>query len=143
MNSQYFSKEQVQAGELDSFLKALRVADYGKGDCYNDVHVKPADCGAYVVEWAQLHWSGEEDKGFAFVDYEHEVMLEREMPDGSYLHFFDEQDYENVLGDWLKDEEKEGRIWKRDAYGHWHDDVAEQKTRESFEKLMETENEQI
>lgn len=132
MNNQYFSEEQVKGGELDSFLKALRSMDYGKGDYYNDVHVKPADCGAYVVEWEQMRWEGEENKGFKFVDYEHEVMLEKEMPDGSYLYFFDEHDYKNVLEDWLRDEAEKGRLWKQGPYGRWYDEALDMKLREAI-----------
>lgn len=121
MNSQYFSEEQAKSGELDSFLKALRSMDYGKGDSYNDVHVKPADCGAYVVEWEQMRWEGEENKGFKFIDYEHAVMLEKEFPDGSSDFFYDEEDYKQRLEEWLEEEEKQGRIWKKNQYGRWYD----------------------
>ncbi len=99
MNRQYFSEEQVKAGELDEFLKSLRSIDYGKGRYYNDVHIKPADCGAYNVEWAQLCWDGDDDKGFEFVDWEHTLVLERQLPDGSYAYFLDENEYNQKLAE--------------------------------------------
>lgn len=134
MNSQYFSKEQVQAGEMDAFLKALRVQDYGKGGYYNDVHIKPADCGAYSVDWAQLRWEGDDDKGFEYIDSEHVLMLEKEMPDGTFEQFFGEDDYEMVLKDWLADELKAGREWKKNEYGHWYEEGEQKRWREMLDR---------
>ena len=134
MNSQYFSEEQVKAGEMDAFLKALRAQDYGKGGYYNDVHVKPADCGAYSVDWAQLRWEGDNDKGFEYIDSEHVIMLERAMPDGTFEQFFNEDDYEMVLKDWLADELKAGLIWKKDQYGHWYEEGEQKKWQEMLDK---------
>lgn len=134
MNSQYFSEEQVKAGEMDAFLKALRAQDYGKGGYYNDVHIKPADCGAYSVDWAQLRWEGDDDKGFEYIDSEHVIMLEREMPDGTFEQFFNEDDYEMVLKDWLADELKVGREWKKDQYGHWYEEGEQKKWWEMLDK---------
>lgn len=59
MNRQYFSKEQIAAGELNDFLDVLLKQCYGKGDCYNDIHIKPEDCGSFVVEWETNPRSGE------------------------------------------------------------------------------------
>lgn len=121
MNSQYFSEETVKAGELDRFLVALRSQDYGKGRYFNDVHVYPEDCGAYIVEWQQRSWDDDEDQGFRYIDAEHAVVLEREMPDGTFEQFFDEDDYKMILKDWLADELKAGREWKKNEFGHWYD----------------------
>lgn len=134
MNSQYFSEEQVKAGEMDAFLKALRAQDYGKGGYYNDVHIKPADCGAYSVDWAQLRWEGDEDKGFEYVDSEHIIMLEKEMPDGTFQQFFDEGDYEMVLKDWLADELKAGREWKKNKYGSWYEEGEQKRWQNLLDK---------
>ena len=134
MNSQYFSEEQVKAGEMDAFLKALRAQDYGKGGYYNDVHIKPADCGAYSVDWAQLRWEGDDDKGFEYIDSEHVLMLEKEMPDGTFEQFFNEEDYEMVLKDWLADELKDGREWKKNEYGHWYEEGEQKRWQEMFNK---------
>lgn len=134
MNSQYFSEEQVKAGEMDAFLKALRAQDYGKGGYYNDVHIKPADCGAYSVDWAQLRWEGDEDKGFEYIDSEHVIMLEKEMPDGTFEQFFNQEDYEMVLKDWLEDQEKDGLIWKKNEYGHWYEEGEQKRWLEMLDK---------
>lgn len=134
MNSQYFSEEQVKAGELDAFLKSLRAMDYGKGRYYNDVHIKPEDCGAYVVEWEQMNWDGDDNKGFAFVDYEHVLMLERQLPDDSYVYCFDEDDYNDRLSEWLAEEEKDGFVWKKNEYGRWYEEGEQRRWREMLEK---------
>ena len=134
MNSQYFSEEQVKAGEMDAFLKALRAQDYGKGGYYNDVHIKPADCGAYSVDWAQLRWEGDEDKGFEYIDSEHVIMLEKEMPDGTFEQFFNEDDYGMILKDWLENQEKDGLIWKKNEYGRWYEEGEQKRGREMLDR---------
>ncbi len=134
MNTQYFSKAQVEAGEMDAFLKALRAQDYGEGEYYNDVRIRPADCGAYSVDWAQLRWEDEESTGFEYVDSEHTVMLEREFPDGTMGYFFDEDDYSAQLDDWLKEQKESGLVWKKNQYGRWYEE-GEQKT---WEKRIES-----
>ena len=37
MNRQYFSKEQIVAGELNEFLEVLLKQCYGKSENYNDI----------------------------------------------------------------------------------------------------------
>ena len=123
MNRQYFSDRQVKAGELDAFLKALRASDYSdKSDTYNDIHVRPSDCGSYIVEWSQLRWDGEGDGGFQYIDFEHVVMLERSLPDDTIERFFDEDDYKRRLDEWLNEEKEAGRIWKQGQYGGWYEE---------------------
>ena len=134
MNSQYFSEEQVKAGEMDAFLKALRAQDYGRGGYFNDIHIKPVDCGAYSVDWAQLRWEGDDDKGFEYIDSEHVVMLEKEMPDGTFEQFFNEEDYQMVLKDWLEDQKKDGIIWKKNEYGHWYEEGEQKRWQEMLDK---------
>ena len=56
VNSQYFDEEQVKAGELYEFLSLLMKQCYGKGNNYNDIHIRPEDCGAFSIEWASSPW---------------------------------------------------------------------------------------
>lgn len=137
MNSQYFSKEQVDAGEMDAFLKALRAQDYGKGGYYNDVHEFPADCGAHIVEWVQRSWRNDEDKGFDYIDSEHVVMLERQFPDGTYGYFVDEADYNYRLVEWLKERGESGLIWKKNQYGHWYEEGEQKRWRETLDRQQD------
>ena len=50
VNSQYFDEEQVKAGEFSEFLSLLMKQCYGKGNNYNDTHIRPEDCGAFSIE---------------------------------------------------------------------------------------------
>lgn len=134
MNTQYFNKKQVEAGEMDAFLKALRSQDYGDGEWYNDVHIRPTDCGDYAVEWAQLRWQNEEDTGFEYVDSEHTVMLEKEFPDDTFGYFMDEADYNEQLEKWLESQKKKGLVWKRNRYGQWYEEGEQKKWRETLDR---------
>ena len=141
MNSQYFSEEQVKAGEMDAFLKALRAQDYGKGGYYNDVHIKPVDCGAYSVDWSQLRWEDDEDKGFEYIDSEHVIMLERDFPDNTSGYFMDEQDYNDQLEEWLENQKEAGLIWKKNQYGRWYEEGEQKAWEKMLEKHSEKSNE--
>lgn len=55
-NSQYFSAEDVKTGIFNNFIKLLTESCYDSTDFYNDIHIIPADCGAFVVEWIQVGW---------------------------------------------------------------------------------------
>lgn len=50
MNKMYFSKEQIEAGELAKFLNLLIEQSFGEGDSFNDIHIKPEDFGSVILE---------------------------------------------------------------------------------------------
>lgn len=66
-NSMYFSAEMVKAGEMTKFIDQLNALSYGKGSFYNDIHIKPEDAGAFVVEWVQVPWDHAYGGYFVFV----------------------------------------------------------------------------
>lgn len=118
-NSMYFSKEMIEEGQLTSFLRELLEQSYGKGGYYNDIHVLPADLGAFVVEWVQLPWDHDYGGSFQYVDDDQVVMREYEMPDGTYQYFETEDEQAEALKDFLGSHP----TYRQDQYGRWYDEA--------------------
>ena len=140
MNSQYFSKEQVIAGELNEFLEVLLKQCYGKSDCYNDIHIKPEDCGAFVIEWEKTPWSGEWGGHWQYIkdDEEEVVMKYYYFPDDHYELFEREEQYQEALKDWLEEHKEEG--WYKNEWGQWRSKKSEEEWKKNLE---EDDNEQL
>lgn len=113
INSMYFNKEQFENGEMDKFIRQLNDMSYGKGNQQVQILIKPADCGAYIVEFVQIPWDHSYGGHFEYINEEHVVMLERQYPDGTFGQFFDEADYNQALEDWLL----ENPDWQQTNYG--------------------------
>ena len=137
MNRQYFSKEQIAAGELNEFLEVLLKQCYGKSETYNDIHIKPADCGAFVIEWEETPWSGEWGGHWQYInDDEEEIVVKYYyFPDDHYELFQTKEEYEEALKEWLE-EHKEER-WAKNQYDHWYS----QKEQEAWEEYLNKDKE--
>ena len=114
----YFTKEDVEAGLMTKLIDYLCQYSY---QCwsrdfalYNDIHIKPDDCDAFVVEWEQRPWSGEYGGHFEFVGEEQVVCNEVIYPDGTSGYSPCSQEDEIEI--WLEDHPG----WEKDEYGHWH-----------------------
>lgn len=107
VNTQYFDSKQIEAGELDAFVKILMSAAYGKGKYYNDIHIVPTDLGAFIVEWLQVPWDHSSGGRFASIDEDEVIMKEYKMPDGSYQFFENKSDYEEAINDYFSNVGKE------------------------------------
>lgn len=70
------------------------------------------------------------DASYQYINDDCEVMLRKEMPDNTYQYFFDDEEYQEILKEFLK----EHSYYKQNDYGRWYD-VREQ---EEFEKLVKT-----
>lgn len=134
MNSQYFSKEQVAAGELNEFLNVLLKQCYGKGTDFNDIHIKPEDCGAFTVEWETSPWSGEWGGHWRYIrdDEEEVVMKYYYFPDNHCEPFETEEGYKEALKTWL--EEHKDEEWDKNKYGSWYSRKEQRKWEEHLNK---------
>ena len=103
VNSQYFDEEQVKAGELYEFLSLLMKQCYGKGNNYNDIHIRPEDCGAFSIEWTTSPWDHSYGGRFEYVGEDQTVMTEYIFPDNHYEMCFDEEDFNQRLAEFLND----------------------------------------
>ena len=109
----YFDKN--SRGRMISLLELLLDMSYDDSGRYNDIHIKPEDCGAFSVEWSQESWKYIHDRGgFQYVGADDEICSLFEFPDGhsDYVPVGDEKAY---LNDWL--EENTG--WEKDESGKW------------------------
>lgn len=76
-NSQYFSAEDVKTGIFTNFIKLLTESCYDSTDFYNDIHITPTDCGAFVVEWIQVGWEmSKEYSKFIAISPEETILYE-------------------------------------------------------------------
>ena len=66
MNSMYFNEKNRDL--MMKFIKNLCDMSYDYKEYYNDIHIKPEDCGAFSVEWSQERWS-EPDGEFKYETY--------------------------------------------------------------------------
>ena len=134
MNIQYFSKDQIAAGELNKFLDVLLKQCYGKGDYYNDIHIRPEDCGAFVVEWETNPRSGEWGGHWHYIkDDEDEVVMKYYyFPDNHCELFETKEQYEEALKEWL--EKHKDEKWDKNQYGHWYSKAEQRKWEENVKK---------
>ena len=136
----YFTKEDVEAGLMTKLIDYLCQYSY---QCwsrdfahYNDIHIKPDDCDAFVVEWEQRPWSGEYGGKFEYVGEEQVVCNEVIYPDGTSGYSPCSQEDEIEI--WL--EYHPG--WEKDEYGHWHyseptDDHRPQKPKDKMSQWLD------
>ena len=134
MNSQYFSKEQVAAGELNEFLEVLLKQCYGKGTTFNDIHIKPEDLGAFIIEWETSPWSGEWGGHWQYIkdDEEEVVMKYYYFPDNHCELFETEEEYKKALKAWL--EEHKDEEWHKNEYGRWYSKKEQREWEEHLNK---------
>lgn len=132
-NSQYFSREAVKNGDLAEYVGVLMKQCYSKGgEHYNEILIRPEDCGAFVVESVQIPW-GEEGRGrFEYVGEEQVVLTEYVFPDAHVEFLHDEGEYEDHLRVFLKEEREAGVVWERNQFGHWYNKTQQ----EAWEKQL-------
>lgn len=110
MNSMYFGKKELDA--MYELVRFLNEQSY-KSESYNDIHIFPADLGAFIVEWAQVPWDHSYGGNFRYVDDNQTVCTELRYPDDTFGYV---EDPEEALKEWL--EEHPG--WTKDEWGYWH-----------------------
>lgn len=103
VNNMYFSKEMVANGDLNSFIDFLLKLSYSdKTEYYNDIHLYPADCGAFILEWVQVPWDKSFGGRFEYLDEEQEIVKAYDLPDKTFEYFHNDEEYKDFLNDWLK-----------------------------------------
>lgn len=84
-----------------------------------DIHVYTEE-QAVIVDFVQVPYSGEWGGRFTYVDSDNdeEVVLRKSLPDGSYDYYYTEEEFKEVLANWLKEHPK----WKQNQYGRWYEE---------------------
>jgi len=118
INKMYFSREAVRAGELNDLLNLLMTQSYGKSEHKNDIHIYAEDCGAFILEWANIPWDKSYGGRFEYIAEGQCIMLEKELPDGTIALVFDEEEYKDQLTEFLKEHPE----YKQNQFGRWYTD---------------------
>ena len=81
-NSMYFPKEDIEKGLMQDFIAFLcRYSCVSNSELYIDIHIRPDDLGAFIIEWVQVPWSHEYGGRFEYVGEEQEVVNLQEYND--------------------------------------------------------------
>lgn len=116
-NSQAFTPEQVENGELKDLIDYLLNFNKKSEKSFMDIHIT-SDSYCIIVEWSEVHYDFQHECGrFQFVDGDEEVYKEVILPDNSSM-FVPRGEAENVLSEWLA----EHPTWKKDFWGRWYDE---------------------
>ena len=130
VNSQSFSKEQIENNEMTEFVNMLCKLSYGEGSTYNDIRIRPTDCGGFAVEWAEVPWDHQYGGSFEYVDEDQVVVKEYVFPDNHTELCYNDDDFVCRLNDFLK----ENPGWEKTAYGTWTNTIANEKFSSLYEK---------
>ncbi len=133
-NSQAFTPEEIEAGLLQDLLNYLLNYNQKCKSGYYDIHIW-SDSYCTIVDWVDINYEfdGEEGK-FEFVPSNGQVMLEYSFPDNHYEHFYSEEEYQESLQEWLK----ENPGWVKTPYGTWTNEIENEKYRKMLEEEKET-----
>lgn len=74
VNRMYFDKTAVESGLMLNFVSTLTDMCYEDNDkLFNDIRIRPCDCGAFEVLWVQTRWDHAYGGKWEYVDENHEV----------------------------------------------------------------------
>jgi len=123
-NYQAFTPEEVEAGLLQDLLNYLLDHNKKNETQYYDIHIT-TDGYCTIIEWTNVDYNqeyGPEGK-FEFVPYNGQVMLEYDFPDNHRELCYDEEDYQERLDEFLK----ENPGWEKTSYGTWTNRIENEK----------------
>lgn len=128
-NLQAFTPDEVEKGLLQDLLNYLLEHNRKAEHQYYDIHIT-SDGYCTTVEWVDVNYDMQQEEGyFAFVPYNGQVMLKFNFPDGHYELCYSEEDYQERLTEWLK----ENPGWVKTSYGTWTNEIEN----EHYKKLLE------
>lgn len=129
-NYQAFTPEEVKQGLLNDLLNYLLDHNKKNKNQYYDIHIT-TDGYCSIVEWTDVSYNNEYgDEGkFEYVPYNGQVMLEFSFPDNHYERFYSEEEYQERLQEWLK----ENPGWVKTSYGTWTNTIENERIRKELE----------
>jgi len=129
-NSQAFTPEEVEAGLLQDLLNYLLDHNKKAKEQYYDIHIT-SDGYCTIIEWTDVDYDQKfgPDGKFEFVPYNGQIMLEFTFPDNHTELCYNEEDYQERLEEFLK----ENPGWVKTSYGTWTNDIENEKFRKELE----------
>ena len=130
-NYQAFTPDEVEQGLLNDLLNYLLDHNKKNKNQYYDIHIT-TDGYCSIIEWIDVSYNhdyGDEGK-FEYVPYNGQVMLEYSFPDDHYERFYSEEEYQERLQEWLK----ENPGWVKTSYGTWTNEIENERIRKELEK---------
>lgn len=104
MNSQYFSKSDVENGVMAKFIAELCAQCYSTEDTKNLILIEPEDLGAFSVNWIQSSWKHRECyESFQEVGVNEKVVYQLILPDNTIFWVENEEEEQEVLRQWQDD----------------------------------------
>ena len=127
-NSMAFTPEEVEKGQHLKLLKTLFELNADKEDAsYNDIHIW-TDGYCTIIDW--VDYNPEFGMGkFEFVPGDGYILREFRFPDGHYEMLADDDEFNEALKDWLK----ENPGWEQTSYGTWTNRIENEHFRKLFE----------
>lgn len=133
-NSQAFTPEEVKKGLHLDLLNYLLDHNKKSEKQYYDIHIT-TDGYCTIIEWTDVDYNqeyGPEGK-FEFVPADGYVMIERTFPDNHTELCYNEEDYQERLDEFLKDNPG----WVKTHYGTWTNEIENERIRKQLEGAKE------
>ena len=128
-NSQAFTPEEVEEGLLQDLLNYLLSYNQKCKSGYYDIHIW-SDGYCTIVDWLDINFKFKGEEGeFKFVPGDGCIMREFLFPDNHYEMCYDEEDYQERLADFLK----ENPGWEKTPYGTWTNRIENERFKKSLE----------
>ena len=130
-NYQAFTPEEVEEGLHLDLLNYLLDHNKKNETQYYDIHITTDGC-CTIIEWANVNYDEQygPDGKFEFVPSNGQVMLEFSFPDNHYEQFYSEEEYQERLQEWLK----ENPGWVKTHYGTWTNEIENERIRKELER---------
>lgn len=129
MNS--ISFDTTKPNYMKHFMSQLNaLLEYNKDsdeECYNDIHIYQEEM-FIVLEWERIPYSHDWGGKFKFIDEDAVVMFEKYFPDNHSELCYDEDDYNERLELWLKDNPG----WVKTPYGTWTNEIENERWRKKL-----------
>lgn len=130
-NLMYFSSEDIKNKLHTKLIETLFELSLKSDNEIVHIHTYTEE-DAIIVEWCQHNPEFDDyDKNtFSYVGEEECVMFEGQLPDRHYEYFHSEEEYKEVINDWLKEHPN----YKQNQYGHWYDEDEYKSVQETSHK---------
>lgn len=117
-NSVAFTPEEVKKGlHTNLIYYLLSFNSESESDEYYEIHIT-SDGYCTIVEFEKIPYDHSFGGTFEYVDSDHRVMKEYIFPDNSIQYLGSDEEFNEVLEDWLKDNPG----WVKGPYGGWYHD---------------------